>query len=53
MATDYIPNPEDEREVDLVDETEPPTAAPTIDPDERVELADAVAPLDDDRVDGD
>lgn len=36
MATDYEPNPEDERVVEI-DDTLPPEAPPTIDPDERVE----------------
>lgn len=50
MARDYEPNPEDERVVDLADETEPPPSPPTIDPDERIEEdGQEIPPLDDDR----
>lgn len=40
MDREYEPNLEDERVVDLGDEGEPPAPPPTVDPDERVELAD-------------
>lgn len=54
MDTDFEPNPDDEREVDLADEIELPPPPATLDPDERVEeitdddVHDDV-PLDDDR----
>ena len=50
MDTDFEPNPEDEREVDLSDEAEMPESPATLDPDERIEKTedDDVA-LDDDR----
>jgi hypothetical protein len=35
--TEYEPDPDDEREVDLEVEGGEPTAPPTLDPDERVE----------------
>lgn len=50
MSREYEPNPEDERVVDLADETDPPPAPATIDPDERVEGdEEETPPLDDDR----
>ena len=50
MDRDFEPNPEDEREVDLSDETEEPTPPPMLDPEERVEVEeDDDAPLDEDR----
>ncbi|MEO6504692.1 MAG: hypothetical protein ABIW36_04155 [Terrimesophilobacter sp.] len=49
MDSDFEPNPEDEREVDLSDETEP-SPPPTLDPEERIEVEDSDdAPLDEDR----
>lgn len=48
--TDYEPNPDDERTVDLGDEGEPPAPPPTLDPDEMLEDSpDTVPPLDDER----
>jgi hypothetical protein len=50
MERDFEPNPEDEREVDHFDETEEPSAPPTLDPEERIEVEeDDDAPLDEDR----
>ena len=50
MSTDYEPNPDDERVVDLADEGEPPAPPPTLDPEERVEDVEEQLPrLDDDR----
>jgi hypothetical protein len=40
MDTEFEPNPDDEREVDLSDEFEPPAPAPTLDPEERIEDTD-------------
>lgn len=46
MDREFEPNPQDEREVDLADETELPPPPATIDPHERVE-----EPLEDDNED--
>ena len=47
---DYEPNPDDEREVDLADESELPSPPATLDPEEKIEdLDDDVPALDDDR----
>ena len=52
MDREFEPNLDDEREVDLADETEPPAPAPTLDPDEMVEQEDENEPaLDDERED--
>jgi hypothetical protein len=48
MDREFEPNPDDEREVDLSDEPEPP-APPTLDPDERIELEEDEEPLPDER----
>ena len=49
-STEYEPNPDDERTVDLADEGEPPAPPPTLDPDEMLEDSpDNVPPLDDER----
>ena len=48
MDREYEINPDDEREVELDDENSFPPVAPTIDPDERVELIDDELELDDD-----
>lgn len=50
MSTEFEPNLDDEREVDLADEIEPPAPAPTLDPDEMVEQEDENQPaMDDER----
>lgn len=50
MDRDFERNPDDEREVDLADETEPQAPAPTLDPEEKVEAnGDDEPVLDDER----
>ena len=50
MDREYEPNFDDERIVDLADESDPEPAPPTLDPDERIEDADdEIPPRDDDR----
>jgi hypothetical protein len=50
MSREFEQNIDDEREVDLADETEPAAPAPTLDPDEMVEQSDEDEPaLDDER----
>jgi hypothetical protein len=50
MDSEFEPNPDDEREVDLSDESEPPAPLPTLDPEERIEdTDDEDAPRDEDR----
>jgi hypothetical protein len=52
FSTEYEPNLEDERVVDLGDEGELPAPPPTLDPDERLEDArDDEPPRDDERDD--
>ncbi len=47
---EFEPNPEDEREFPLIDEEDGLDLPPaTLDPDERIELTDDLAPYDDDR----
>ena len=49
-STDYEPNLDDDRVVDLGDEGELPAPPPTLDPDELLEDSDDdVPPLDDER----
>jgi hypothetical protein len=54
FSTEYEPNLEDERVVDLGDEGDLPAPPPTLDADERLEdNDDRVPPLDDEREESD